>query len=279
METLLPSRPESWSALIKRSLKLYSAGFVKAMPFALLMAIMVFVPRLMAIYTGNPALIAYLTDPQNLLLILVDLASIAFFIAIVWHLHCVIIDKHEPLIEDMTKGLRKVLLVFIAGIIQSALFVAAIFLALGVQILMAQQPDFWMNSSIGFFLAWVLFTAQFLLIFYVATLFIFLVPIIAIENKGILTALERSVLLVWNHWWRTITLQATPWICFFLTLTLLRALTGIPFSIYFVSQTNTDVWVIFIQMLLFAIYIPWVASLLIVQLKDLELRNRMTATA
>ena len=190
-------------------------------------------------------------------------------------MHCIIIDKHEPLIEDFSVGLKKAIAVFIAATLQGLLVLGLVVLLVGSQLLIHQYHEWLFANPFGVVILCSIFLGELFIFFYVAALFIFIVPLIAIENKGILSALQRSVLLVWNHWWRTVSLQLTPWLCLALFLSFIRFVLNIDIHIYFVSVDWHPLFVTIIQMVIFALFIPWVAATLLVQLKDLELRNHV----
>ena len=83
------------------------------------------------------------------------------------------------------------------------------------------------------------------------------------------------MLLVWNHWWRVFSVQATPWLCYLFLLFSLKYVLGINIHIYLLGQTSHSVLISLLHLLIFAIFIPWVAAILVVQLKDLELRKSL----
>ena len=100
-------------------------------------------------------------------------------------------------------------------------------------------------------------------------------PLIAIENKGIVAALERSMRLAWNHWLRIFLMQMTPWFCYLIFLSILKFIFRINVHIYFTNTLVHPLWTSVLQMIIFALFIPWVAAILLVQLKDLELRKHI----
>lgn len=276
MDTILPSRPLNYIEIIKRSLLLYRHGFSKIVWIALLLSIIVFIPQLLSaiaqqdIFLNLPPL-----SPHRLWMVLINLVSLAFFVAILWHLYCVARNLHEPLIEDMVMGLKKALLVFIAAIIQSAILFAVTGIIFGLQLLLYQYNVIFSGSIMSVVITGLIFIGQFLLILYMSVLFVFFVPLIAIENKGILTSIEKSVLLAWNHWWRVFSVQLTPWVCYLLLLALLRYGLHSNMNIYFFEPTPS-LWLTLLNILIFALLIPWVAAVLVVQLKELEIRRKVS---
>jgi hypothetical protein len=278
MDSILPSKPETYRKLLKRSIVLYRLSFKKIALFAFLLSLCVFIPRLISDTVGQD-IFAGLTplSPQQIWLFAINFAGLLFFIAIIWHMHCVIIDKHEPLSEDFRVALNKVINALLASIIQSAIIFAVAALVYGVQLLLLQYHHWLASSSLGMVIITLALLGNFFLLLYVSTLFIFLVPLIAIENKGIIASLERTVFLVWNHWFRAFSLQVTPWICLILALMFMKHLLGLNIHIYFAERISHPLWTTLLQLILFALFVPWVAATLLVQLKDLELRKHISA--
>ena len=133
METLLPSQPENYSLLIKRSFLLYRASFSKVIGFTFLFAFVLFIPQFC------PDVVLATTSPfgyQAIYQIVLNLAALFIFIAILWRMHCVIINKHEPLLEDVMMGLKKLFSVFIAAIFQSIIVLTLAIMVYGIQMLL-----------------------------------------------------------------------------------------------------------------------------------------------
>lgn len=276
MDAFLPSQPESYKKLIKRSLILYRASFSKVVLLTFLLSITVFIPRLISDTVGQEIFINLPPlSPHRLWMIAISLASLLFFIAILWHIHCVIRGVHEPLIEDFYVGMKKTLYVFVAAILLSAILFIAMALIYGLIILLNQYHVLFASNAFGVVLTVIAIIGQTILTLYVFTLFFFYVPLIAIENKGIFTSLERSILLVWNHWWRTFSVQMTPWFYYFILLIIFRFVLNINIHIYFLEYGSHPIWTTFLHIILFALFIPWVAALLLIQLNDLELRREL----
>lgn len=278
MESILPSEPKPYKDIIWRSLVLYRVSFTKIFLFSLLLAIIVFIPRIMSDIIGQDIFTSLNPlNPYRLWLIVVNLVSLIFFIAILWHMHCVVRNKHEPFIEDFAIGAKKSLYVFIAGIIQSAIIFAFGVIIYGFLFLLHHFQLLFIHTLLGVILTTLIFFGQFILLMYVATLFIFLIPLIAIENKGIINALEKSVSLVWNHWWRVFSTQLTPWVFYVGLLIILKYVLKIDIHIYFTQKEQLNLWVTLLNIGLFTLYAPWVAALLLTQLKDLEIRKKLAS--
>lgn len=278
MEMLLPTHPENNWQLLRRSLRLYKLSFKKVLLLSILLSTTAFIPRLLSFVIGED-IITHMTlfSLNQLWMAIINLISFIFFIGIIWHMHCVIINKQEPLLEDFSVGFKKAINVFIASTLESLLILAMIAIIIASQLLAHQYFPWIAESGLSLLILGLIFLGELTLLLYVATLFIFVVPLIAIENKGILSALQRSVMLVWNHWWRTITLQATPWICFALILVFTRFILKINIHIYLVGEYSHSLIISVFQLIIFALFIPWVAAVLLVQLQDLELRNSLYA--
>ena len=276
MELILPKQPETYLQLLRRSIVLYRLSFRKIVPFAFLLSLTVFIPRLIAYTTGQDIFLTMtFFSPHHLWLMAINLTGLFLFIAIIWHMHCVIVNQHEPMIQDIQIALKKIFYVFIASILQALILVAVIAIAYGMQLLVPFIYASIGKSMFGLLTLICIFFAESFIILYAATLFIFIVPLIAIENKGIISALERSILLVWNHWLRTIVMQMTPWVCFILLLSIMKFILRLDIHIYFSNQVSHPLWVTLLQLVVFALFIPWVAAVLMVQLKDLELRKHI----
>lgn len=277
METLLSTQPSSYKEMIKASLRLYRASFAKVIFISFPLSLIIFIPRLISDVIGQdlflnlPAL-----SPYRLWLVPIHLISIIFFIGIIWRMNCVIRGMHEPLIEDFSIGLRKVIYVLIATLIQSTIVFAVAIALFGLLFVLKQYFLVFHYDLFSMLLTCTLLLAQIILIIYVYTLFIFLVPIIAVENKGIFISLERSASLVWNHWWRVFSVQFTPWLAYLFLLFILRFTLGLDIHIYFLQPSPYTLGATFLHLIIFAIFIPWVAAIMLIQLKDLELRKNLT---
>ncbi len=57
----------------------------------------------------------------------------------------------------------------------------------------------------------------------------------------------------------------------------IRYVVNINVHIYFTQQLQYSVWTTLLQLILFALLLPWIAALMVVQLKDLELRRELSA--
>lgn len=274
--TYLPTQPATYSQLIKASLRLYRAGLKGALIISILLTLVMFSPRWWSFLTGqalffNTALFSLARLGQ----VALDLVGLVLFSAIFWHYFCVARGLHEPLTEDFSKGIHKVVRVFIAGVIQAAVVFSIIALTVALQYILFNYNLLFGKNIFGLIFTTVFLAAMSMSVFYVSALFIFQAPIIVIENKGIFIALERSMLLVWNHWLRTVCVQVTPWLCYLIVMIILGSVFQIQFHFFFVRQESVTITSTIIQMVLFILLMPWVAALLFTQMKDLELRNHI----
>ena len=276
MEISLPTKPENYRPLIKRSLKLYRLGFRHVILFALCLAIIAFIPRYIAVAIGQESFFPIPTFSfYRLLLLLINIAALPFFIAIIWHMHCLLRKRHETLNEDLKKGVHYLLQVFLAIILQTILLLAVALTFMGLHKFFLHDFLLMTENLWGTLLISIFFIINFLLLIYIETLFVFFLPLIVIERRGIISAIKNSALLVWNHWWRTFSVQATPWVVYVCILLFLKWLLGINVHVYFLEDYPHQWWEAILNTLLFALLIPWSADLLLLQLKDLEIRKKL----
>lgn len=278
MDALLPKVPENNRSLFKRSLRLYAASFPYTGILSIVLAFIVFIPRFvfhMTGYTIGPNI--HPLNLNNLFLILINMGSLIFFIAMIWHMYCVSRKRHEPFMEDFVMGAKKFWWAFIAIIIQTVIFLTFATIVYGFNILLYHFHGYFEDHPVLSLLFSLIFSIQFLAMLYLATLFIFYIPLIAIENKGALTALAKSIHLVWNHFWRTIAVQATPWLVYLGILSLIKLIFGLDVYLNFIDNPNQGLSSLLLHFVIFILLIPWVAALLLVQLKDLELRSHLTS--
>lgn len=279
---ILSTHPLGYIELIKRSLRLYFASFSKVIMLSFILSVIVFIPRLISYILGYDILTSFGRLDINILWILVlDFFSLLLMITIFWRLHCVAHYKQEGFKEDFNVGIHKVLYVFVAVIIQSIIVFGISGLTFLLQILLYKHHLlFTDNSSISWQLVFtiLIFFGQAILILFLFTLFIFLTPLIAIENEHIFQSIRRSISLTWNHWWRVFYTIISPWIFFVFFSLFIKFFVGLDIHIYFVNnQQGITIGPILLQMALFALFVIWPTSLLYVQLKDLELRKKAEA--
>jgi hypothetical protein len=105
-------------------------------------------------------------------------------------------------------------------------------------------------------------------------LFFFYFPLILTENKGPIDSLIRSAQLVWGYWWKTLWVQTLPWLCYLGVLLLMQSM-GISTHIYFFKPTLITPLATAVHIFIFALFFPWFAATMLVQLRDLELRAKL----
>ncbi len=276
MDVLLPAKPESYHQIIKRSFLLYRNNFFKTIVLSLALSIIVFIPRIVSDLMQRDFFYNLgLLNPNRLWLVIIDLSALILFIGLLWRIHCEMVAVHEKLRDDFVVGIRKFIAVIAATLIQSAIIFLVAITITGIQVLLHRHHLLFVHSLLGNLFTVFIFAGQLAIIVYVSTLFIFFVALIAIENAGVLTSLEKSTWLVWNHWWRTFSVQVTPWMYYILLLFLVKYGLGIDIHIYFMDNRIHPLWTTGLHIILFALFIPWVAAILLTQLRDLELRKKL----
>lgn len=268
-------KPSSYSGLMQKSFDLYQSSLRGVFLLSLILSIIVFIPRMVSYYVGIDVFsegAGY--SSVQLWLVFIDLAAIVFLISIFYRLNCEIGHKHENYSEDLLVGVYRVLLVLAAAVVQTIVMVGVGLLIYQIQMFLYEYEIISTTSWWGSIGLAVFFSSMSLLILYIYTLFIFYLPIISVETRAVFRALLLSAKLVWNHWWRVFSLQITPWFAYVFALIFLRMI-GLDIHIYFVEGNQSTVMALIANILLLTLYIPWAASLLLVQLKDQELRLKL----
>lgn len=271
METLAPTSTNGYQKLIALSYRLYKKSLVKVFLLSLLLSFIVFIPRFTVI-TLKYDILQPGWNWHWLLLIAIQLFTIFLFIAIIWHVYCVFHGKRDKLAKDLNVGVHKIISVAVAGLLQNFGIIVASLLIFAFQAYLASQQLLFNNNFINLIFTIAVFSLSMLLILYIFSMFAFLIPLIAIENKNIFAALNKSVSLGWNHWWRIFSVQLTPWLIYAAVLGIFRFLLHVDFRIYFISPASDNLSLSLAHMLIFALFIPFIATTMVVQLHDLELR-------
>lgn len=273
MEIKLSTQPETNSQLLARSLALYQATFPKVFYLGLILSIVAFIPRILFVATSTDFSSLHLSNPIRLMYILIDLVSLIFFTAILWRMQCKSHHRRETILTDIKIAFRKLPAIFVATIIQS-LAISIVVISLVVLLYFFQlyaQPN--LMTLLVFSLIAIL---QVCVAIYLFFEFYFYIVLIVTEDKGVLPALKRSIFLVWGNWWRTFLLQITPWVIYLVCIILIRNYLHFNLHIYFIKETVIATWpTTIIHILLFALFIPWAAANVLVQLRDLELRKKL----
>lgn len=261
---MLPTHPENYWQLMARSMKLYRAAFLSVFILALLLSLIAFSPRLLTLYLGkNIFLSSNVFDPKRGALIFVDLISLLFFTAILEYKFRLLTNRIDTVMHDFLVACKKIFLIFLATLIQSG-FILLLNISIFGTFFLLHQKYALLETHAGLLLVIIGCVLQFALWLFIYVIFTFYLPLIVVENKGALSALKRSAQLVCGNWFRTLWVQATPWVVYLLCLTC----TGfIPHSPHAQAIATS------LQILLFALLVPWLTGLLLVQLRDLELRQ------
>lgn len=274
MDAILPAHPEPNRALFKHSFTIYKLSFKKVFGLALLLSFIVFIPRLLQDFTGINLFNS--SNTLRLAMLLVDFIGVLIFISILWRVYHAIHGGKEPVKTDVKIGLRRVIAAFIASALQAIILIFVLLIFFLLEYFLIKNHLLFQDNAFGIIFTLAIFIAQYFLVLYTYTLFVFLVPIIALENKSIWSSIKRSVSLVWDHWWRVFSFQITPWVCFIITLALFQLIFHLNISLYFLNAQAPNVWITILQILIFSLFVPWVAAIILVQLRDLELRKHVT---
>jgi len=276
-QSLLATQPELYKQQLMRSLKLYKASFFHVFHFALLLSITFFIPRLMTLVIGHDIFLGL--SPFSLKRLWVELIAIIgvfFYAALLWRMRCIIFNVHESLFEDMKIAIKRLFLIIVASVIQSLIFS---FLCIGIiafyHYLVPKALFFQSNLlELPLIMSGLLF--YLIAVVYLYFLFIFYLPLILAEKKGALTALGKSVFLVWKNWWRTFWLQITPWGGYLVCLIIIKQVFSENSHLYFGLGQQVVLFATVLRIMIFALFVPWIIAILLVQLRDLELRKNYT---
>ena len=260
MKISLSTHPEKNNFLLIRSLKLYRYSIQNVFFLSLLISLFLFLPQLVI-----------QQNYQQLWLLLTNLSILILFTALLWRIRCVVTDAHEKIRDDIKIALKKFPYILVATLLLTAFLFIFNFLIMGIIYLIATYND----PANAIVITWkdtlfadILIALQTILVSYLCVAVYFYLPIIVIEHEGILPSLKKSIRLVWKNWWRTFTVQITPWIAYVICLFLLK------YAIESLIPRNLTLSVFMCsEIILFAFFIPWIASLLMIQLHDLELRK------
>jgi hypothetical protein len=270
------TQPEPYRQIIARSITLYRIAFSKVFPEALLLALIFFLSNLL-FYFG------YFTLPidiasfnlQGLLFLVIDIICLTLFTALLWRMRCVIKHAHETVSDDMRISLRKLPFIIAAALIQTTLFLFIWFTTILFVRFYGQAYLLAINDPVRIFLLSIPLFFQGFLNIYIFFLLIFYQPLILTENKAIFTALFSSAKLVWKNWWRTFSVLLTPVLCYVLVLILIQVASGLHIPIYFFRFYTLSLPAILVHIFVFTLFLPWFASILLIQLHDLELRKKL----
>lgn len=276
MPTTMTDSPQTLTQLIASSFKVYGRIVASTLVLVLLLAILGFVPRLFALLIGQNVFVElpYLS-PYRLWLLVSDIFSLLIFTALLWSAYRALIKKPVSIGEAIAKAIQKFPHVIVAVLILWAMFFIISLTATALFALMNHQQILFGHSTTGILFTSLVFLIQVGLILFFIILFYFYLPIILLENKGVIQALGYSATLVWNQWWRVFALQIFPWVCFVICLFILKYFIQLPVHIYFTAPEPLTLVSTIINLILFLIFIPWIVSILFVQFRDLEIRKNI----
>src|SRR3990167_1584881 len=268
-------QPETIGQQLLRSVKLYAKSLLHVFEFALILSIIAFVPRMITLVTNQriPLTLSPFTL-QTLGLLLIDIGTLIFFIAILWRMRCFIAHVQETLWSEIKRAFRKIPQILVASLILGFSLLLINFVTYGVNLLITQDTLLTQNSFARL-AVFVVFFFQFIAAVYIYFLFCFYLPLILTENKSIVSSLKQSAVLVWKNWWRTFCVQVFPWFCYLIALFIIKHVLDFHLHVYFTDPRNITVFSTTMHIIIFAIFIPWPAATLLVQLRDLELRKNL----
>jgi hypothetical protein len=274
MQYVPATHPENLKQLLKRSFWLYKTVFFKVFLFAVLLAFVTFTPRMIAlthhkdIFYGIP-----LYHPLRFVILAVDILGLILFAILLERIRSVMDKTHETVGEDIKFSLKKIPLIFCAALIQSFIFTVMSMAVIGFYYFLHSHNLLATTSRIHIFLVTLPVVFQLFFNIYIFILFVYYLPLIITENKGILSSLGKSARLVWGNWWRTFKTQISPWVVYFIVLIVVRYALKINIHIYFLGMDELSWRATIIQIILFVTFIPWSAATLMVQMRDLEFRK------
>ncbi len=275
MPNRLAVRPQSYLQILKHSIDIYRHSFRHVFWVALLISVIVFIPRLIVTfidpnYFNNIAVLS----PDKLWFFLIEILSAFFFIVLLWRMYSVLVGVNDKVREDLQIAFKKIWLIIAAALLQFAIFMLTALIIYFFYYYFFQGLFATNNSSY----ATIALTGLSLYVFievYLIFLFIFYLLLIVIENKGIIAALKKSAQLVWGNWWQNFWILMTPLLCYMIFLMIVRYIFRIDLPIYFIDSSPSSKIIPILYMLLFSLFLPWNAAILIVQMQDLELRKKL----
>ncbi len=269
------TRPESYSQLVARSLKLYWQALPRTFFFAFLTAIVVFIPRLICVAVGQNVFLKATGSKQILVLYLAIYVSVLWFAAaIIWCINCIERNKHKNFITDIEMAGKRI--IYVLGAAVCLFIIASLIGGLGyfLHCLLWHLKLYSLHNDLTVLLFFLVLLLQLGASIFVSTLFYFYFPLIVIEHDGIATALKQSALLVWHKVWMTLGVQLTPWLAYLVTLIAVKMIFKLNIIIYFMPiNPVANFYPVLLHIGILALFIPWASSIMLVQLRDLELRK------
>lgn len=276
MKVAISTQPERISQLLLRSVNLYRQTFSHIFFLALTVSIIAFIPRIFTLVVGADIFTGVaLLNPRRLWLLVIDLGCLMLLTAIIWRIRCIITDAHESILDDIEVAVKKLPYIIVSSFLQFLLLYIVIFFCVVIAYFLIFHNNLpgLLNLRDQIISSTIIFV-QFILIMYIFFALYFYLPIIVIENKTIITSLRKSAYLVWTNWWRTFLVQITPWVVYLLVIIFLNVITNLNLHVYFIPGTsNQSLFATIVHIFIFALFIPFFATTMLVQLRDLELRK------
>lgn len=275
MPIMPATRPESYFELVSRSWKLYWQVLPSTIFLSFLVSIIIFIPRLICVAVGqNVFLKTSWTNEIAALYVAMYISTLWFLAAIIWCINCIERNQHQNFIVDIKMAGKRILYVLGAAFF---LFVIGSVIALVIYLL---HTLFWYLNLYSYdgYLTLTLLTLLMLLQVSISVmitlLFYFYFPLIVIERDTVLFALKQSAHLVSRKKWMTLRAQLTPWLFYLITLVIIKMLFQVNINIYFMPVNPVaNFYPTLLHIVILALFIPWGCSMMLVQLRDLELRK------
>lgn len=241
------TQPLSTGKLLDNTMQLYRSSFTKSLPFVIIIALLTSMPNpWMAHSLGaddqlvqDPfALLKGVNIAASFIIVLVNLV---LYIAVIHVIAAVMNNSYQNIASSLIIGLRKFIPILIASIVYVIALVSGTLLLI--------IPGVILSMSLIFFM-----------------------PLMVVDNQGIIESLTSSHRLVWGEWWRTSTVLTIPvlFYCIFLILMLILSL-----SLSSVEEvlSGTSLFSATGNILLNILLLPFFLSIVLVQLNDLKLRK------
>lgn len=266
--------PESYSQLLSRSYNLYTHALWRTFVLALSLSVVIFVPRLMNVYYGENI---FLNNPwfssTNLIMVFLYIGIFWFFSALLWRLHCVAIKKRESFKNDFQIARKKFPAIVGAAFLLSIIGSVAGSIAFGVYAIFVHFDLLFHSDLPSEVMTFLVLLLQVGVSMYVTLLFFFYMPLIVIEDDGVIFSLRQSARLVWGNAWGTLKFQLTPWLIYLLSIIIVKAVFNVDIHIYFIPENTSAIVPTLLHIFMLALFIPWAAASILMQLRDLELRR------
>lgn len=272
----ISTQPESNLAILGRSIRLYFASFIRVIPLAFLLSVIVFIPEIFS-SVFNQEIFSPLLSIESFWSLFFDLIIVFVYLAILWRMRGSVYEAHESVKEDVEQASRKYLRVVIAGVIVTFILGLIAFTTMTLYSVLFKMNIIMEPNYIGMVILSVISFIYAGIVTYLYFVFYFYMPLILMENAGIFASLITSFRLVYHHWWRVFFLQITPGLTFFVLLVVIRYVFNWQVNIFLIPGPEQNTFAVYaLNIVVFALFIPWIAAILLLQLHDLELRKHYT---